>query len=409
MSSVRALNPAERLLLAIVPVVFMATEAVSHVLPGVVPPHRALSPYFNNLFFTLAAALIALSVARRRDLGPILALGVLFEGVRLAAAAAVQVPLAGSLSATGLGVWTAALVLQAWHVACSRGDSRRDALDLLLTQFALPVGIALTFFGGSVVRMFVPDTVDPALYAFDGLLPLPMAATVASFARAHPSVEDALALGYHALFGTFAVIVALESRAGDHAGKFVSRILLIGLAGFLLYFIAPGVGPHVAIYHRFGLPLPDPMTIDIVPFAAPIDAPRNAMPSLHTTYALVMLIAALPFGRGWQVAAGLFAMVTVLATLGLREHYVVDLVVAVPLALATTWFMSAFDRGVATRRYLGRATLSLAIVLAWLLLMRLGVGTLRAVPWMASVLVLATLAAAAAIGIPPARRQAKPA
>ncbi|MCA0304837.1 MAG: phosphatase PAP2 family protein [Proteobacteria bacterium] len=397
----RALNPVERLLLLLVPVVFVAMEGLSRLVAGSVPPHRALSPFYNNIFFTGAAAVIALSIMRRADRGRTLLLGALFEAARIAWASAVNVPLQASLAATGLGIWGAALVLQAGHVLRPSGRPRRDEVDLWLTQFALPVGLALTFFGGSIVRTFVPNTVDPALYAFDGLLPVPAARWVASFTGGHPWFQALLAVVYNALFATFAVIVALESRVGDHPGKFVSRVLLIGLFGFLLYFIAPGVGPHVAIYHRFIEALPDPMRLDLAPFAAPVEAPRNAMPSLHTTYALVMLIAAARFGARWFAAAAVFAALTMLATLGLREHYIVDLVVAVPLALASAWFVAAFDRDVPTGAYLGRAALAFAMVIAWLVEMRLGVGALRAVPWLASVLVLATLAAAAAIGIPP--------
>ena len=246
----------------------------------------------------------------------------------------------------------------------------------------------------------VPLTFDPSLYVIDGLLPVPMARLVASFAADHAWAYVILAVVYNALFATFAAIIVLDRRAGAHPGKFVSLVLLIGLAGFLLYFIAPGTSPLTAFYEPNGGVLPDPAQVDLARFAAPFTAPRNAMPSLHTTYALVMLMAAARFGVGWLAVAGLFALITILATMGLREHYVIDLVVAVPLALATTWFLAAFDRESPTARFLARAGIAFAIVLAWLLVVRFGTPSLREVPWLASGLVLATLAAAAAIGVP---------
>lgn len=396
----RALNPAERLLLAVVPAVFVAMEGVARLVPGSVPPTRTLSPFYNSLAFTLAAALIVVCLARRRDLGPLLALGALFEVARMALAVAKGVPLADSLSALGLGVWSAAMVLQLREAVRTRGAERRKALDLLLTQFALPAGIALTFFGNSIVRVLVPTTLDPSLYVIDGLLPVPVARLVARFASDHAWAYTILSIAYHALFASFAAIILLDRRSGNHPGKFVSLVLLIGLAGFLLYFIAPGTSPQAAFYDRYSGVLPDPALVDLARFAAPVSAPRNAMPSLHTTYALVMLIAAARFGAGWLTLAGLFTLLTVLATMALREHYVIDLVVAVPLALATTWFLAAFDPEALTARCLVCAGLAFAIVLAWLLIVRLGTASLREVPWLASALVLATFAAAAAIGVP---------
>ena len=408
MTFFRALNPAERLLLAIVPVVFVAMEGVARLVPGSVPPTRILSPFYNSLAFTLAAALIVLCLARRRDLLPLMALGALFELARMALALAKGVPLADSLSALGLGVWVAAMVLQLRQTVRTRGTERREALDLLLTQFALPAGIALTFFGNSIVRLLVPTTFDPSLYAIDGLLPVPVARLVARFAADHAWAYALLSVVYHGLFATFAAIILLDRRAGNQPGKFVGLVLLIGLAGFLLYFIAPGTSPLTAFYEPYGGVLPDPAQVDLARFAAPASAPRNAMPSLHTTYALVMLIAAARFGAGWLSLAGLFTLLTVLATMALREHYVIDLVVAVPLALATTWFLAAFDRESPTARFLARAGLAFAIVLAWLLVVRLGTASLREVPWLASALVLATLAAAAAIGVPRPLRDQRP-
>lgn len=400
MSIQRELNPAERALLAIVPVVFLATEVVSRFVPGSVAPHRFFSPFYNSLYFTLAAAVIAVCLVRRRDWLTVLALGLLFEAVRLAAAAAVNIPLVGSLSATGFGIWGAAMAIEALQVLRSSGRERRQALDLLLTQFALPAGIALTFFGNSIVRTLVPNTFDPSLYAIDGLLPVPAARLVAEFASTHGWAQTFLSAVYNALFASFAALIVLDRRVGDHPGKFVSLLLLVGLAGFLLYFVAPGIGPQIAFYDRYGDVLPDPAQVDLRPMAAPFLAPRNAMPSLHTTYALVMLIAAARVGGAWFAAAGLFVLVTLLATLGLREHYVIDLVVAIPLALATTWFLAAFDREAPAGPFLARAGLAFAMVMAWLLVVRFGTASLREVPWLAAVLVLATLAAAAAIGIP---------
>src|SRR5204862_7527755 len=61
---------------------------------------------------------------------------------------------------------------------------------------------------------------------------------------------------------------------------------------------------------------------------------RNAMPSLHAGLAYLLVLTVWPLSRGVRIAAILFLIGTLLATLGLGQHYLIDLVVAVPLALA---------------------------------------------------------------------------
>ena len=59
------------------------------------------------------------------------------------------------------------------------------------------------------------------------------------------------------------------------------------------------------------------------------------MPSLHTAWVLMLSWWTYRQRRWVRVAAGLFLFLTLLATLGLGEHYLIDLIVAVPVALAS--------------------------------------------------------------------------
>jgi len=54
------------------------------------------------------------------------------------------------------------------------------------------------------------------------------------------------------------------------------------------------------------------------------------------TIALLLLWYSRKWKRGF-VAGGLYALCTVLSTLGLGEHYVVDLLAAVPFTLLILW------------------------------------------------------------------------
>jgi hypothetical protein len=60
---------------------------------------------------------------------------------------------------------------------------------------------------------------------------------------------------------------------------------------------------------------------------------RNAMPSLHTAWVLLVWWNSKGLARWIRAIALLFLILTVMATLGTGEHYFVDLIVAFPFAL----------------------------------------------------------------------------
>ncbi len=62
-----------------------------------------------------------------------------------------------------------------------------------------------------------------------------------------------------------------------------------------------------------------------------VNAPRNAMPSLHMTWALLALWYS-PRRLLW--ASAVSVRLTALATVGLGEHYLIDLAAAVPFTWA---------------------------------------------------------------------------
>ena len=73
------------------------------------------------------------------------------------------------------------------------------------------------------------------------------------------------------------------------------------------------------------------------------NAPRNCVPSMHLTCALFLWTNT----RGWlRWVTATFAFFTALATLATGEHYVFDLVVAVPwtwfITTLAAWFVDRF-------------------------------------------------------------------
>jgi len=64
-----------------------------------------------------------------------------------------------------------------------------------------------------------------------------------------------------------------------------------------------------------------------------IKGARNAIPSLHMTWVLLVWWNSKGLARWVRAIAAVFVGLTVLATLGTGEHYFIDLVVAFPFSL----------------------------------------------------------------------------
>jgi hypothetical protein len=177
----------------------------------------------------------------------------------------------------------------------------------------------------------------------------------------------------------------------------MSRWVLTTLIGWALFFVLPGVGPDVAFYRASGLPPPDSVPLEVMSMPLGNEQPRNAMPSLHTVWVLLLVMVAWRMGRPWFVGAVLFAGATLFATLGLREHYLIDLVVAVPLSVACYAVGSVLDGDGPWQRkvpaVLGGAALTALAILA----VHYGIDALRAVPGLAAFAAVATMALAFAL------------
>jgi hypothetical protein len=99
--------------------------------------------------------------------------------------------------------------------------------------------------------------------------------------------------------------------------------LIIAGAGFTTYHVLPVIGPDA----YFGTSFPYDIGLSTGP------KPRNCMPSLHTAWVLVPFLTSrgMPIVR---VITGCWLALMLLATLGFGEHYLLDLICALPFMLA---------------------------------------------------------------------------
>jgi len=153
-------------------------------------------------------------------------------------------------------------------------------------------------------------------------------------------------------------------------------------------FILPSVPRHAfgAFYPSHAPPLPQ---IALQPMTVP-DAPRNCIPSLHLAGALAVWWNSRRWLRWARLLAGLFLAATVFSTLALGEHYLVDLVVAVPFTLAfqAAWTVTLPLKNSARRRALATGAI---LTVAWFVGLRYGLSPFVLSPAVSWSLVLLTL------------------
>jgi hypothetical protein len=279
----------------------------------------------------------------------------------------VGVPLQQSaLVAAGL----ASLVALAIRAATSAPDSEESAwfhLAVVLPAFGMAMGLCLD--------LTIPLhgwTWDPIVLGLDAGFGQPSFA-VGRLAARHPALLTLLSLVYLFLPVVMAAMLALEKRSSIESGRGLLRpILLAAAVGYALYQVYPVLGPEPLFGARFpfgAAVLPGPLRrmVDV----SGIGEPRNCMPSLHVAWALLICWHGRTLGGPARASGAVWLALTILATLAMGQHYLVDLVVAFPFAalIDTLAGSGAPARKTAPRRQLIVTTgLLLAIWYAILLL-----------------------------------------
>jgi hypothetical protein len=181
-----------------------------------------------------------------------------------------------------------------------------------------------------------PKTFDLFLYSFDSSLRVQISFLTGQFLLKNLWLRTASLAIYISLPLPLALVYASQLRR--QKGKALAvmiAFLATGPIGVLCYNMLPACGP----VHLFGAAFPwsplstaDAMQLNIVPVI--MEGARNAIPSLHMTWVLLVWWNSRGLSRWVRVIAMIYVALTVLATLGTGEHYFIDLVVAFPFSLA---------------------------------------------------------------------------
>jgi PAP2 superfamily len=180
-----------------------------------------------------------------------------------------------------------------------------------------------------------PKTFDLFLYSFDSSLRVQISFLIGQFLLKNLWLRTASLAIYIGLPLPLALVYASQlRRQKEKALAIMIAFVATGPIGVLCYNMLPACGP----VHVFGAAFPwnplttaDALNLNVVPVV--IAGARNAIPSLHMTWVLLVWWNSRRLALWIRAIAMLFVALTVLATLGTGEHYFVDLVVAFPFSL----------------------------------------------------------------------------
>ena len=168
-------------------------------------------------------------------------------------------------------------------------------------------------------------------------------------------------------------------------------LLLAGVGGWILYNVVPGTGPIYAFGQSFpwnAIAYKDLATFALQKMSIPTGIPRNAMPSLHMGWVVLLWWNSRGLPRALRAALLLYLLLTVVATLGGGQHYFVDLIVSLPFALAVQ-AAASYALPDKSRRKVA-LLVGLGSTVAWLVLVRFGVAWALKSPVIPWTLVLGT-------------------
>lgn len=277
---------------------------------------------------------------------------------------------AGVMSLFGLGAFLMLGLRWLW----STGAERRKTYAVLAPGAAMVLFVLSAQRALSLANVLYAKTFDLYLYVFDGSFGFQPSFLLGKAMAASSLLRVACLLTYISLPFVMALVYALRLPKGTERPSWdiITLFLLAGLGGWALYNIVPATGPVYVFADSFpwrSLPyksLPR-LFLELVPVSS--DTPRNAIPSLHMAWAMLLFWNTKGLSRGLRIFVAAYAVMTAVSTLGTGEHYFVDLIAGVPFALAVQAVVSPDRKREAARRAMA-AGAGLALTVFWLLLVR---------------------------------------
>jgi hypothetical protein len=333
---------ANRLRVAVVVTVLLALfEEALGLRDLVSPPHQELATFFSFGNWFLASAFLgsfvifAASRVERITLARTALLGLSLDGgIAFARHAQGQHPISIFMN-LGAGLGFASIVTALWNGFRSSKDdlvTRTERLTTLFSCALIPTFIVLARALLDLTVALHPITYDSFLLLADASFPVQPSFTVGRWLGTSGPLHGFILFVYVQLPLALSLIYARRTRTSRPRFELLTAFIVAGLVGFAMYHVFPAVGPKLMSGEQWPNLYPTVLEIGRSPVYAP-PAFRNCIPSLHTTWALFLVWYARPLAMPLRVFSALWLLLTLVATLGLGEHYLMDLVIAVPFAL----------------------------------------------------------------------------
>ncbi len=237
---------------------------------------------------------------------------------------------------------------------------------------------------------------DSYLYIFDGSLGFQPSFLLGQLFARHKLIAAAAQASYFALPAVIALVSAGYLKSGA-PWRLLAILTSAGVFGYLLYWAFPATGPLYAAgagFPAFPHSFATLAQMQPHPITLPVPAPRNAMPSLHMAWALLLGFSCRPFSRLARGFALAYVFLTIVATLGTGEHYLADLVVALPFSIAVQALWTS-SQGITRYTALAGGT---SLMLIWLFALRYGSQVFLLTPIIPWVCVIVSTAISLALG-----------
>jgi hypothetical protein len=261
----------------------------------------------------------------------------------------------------------------------SAGVLREQRSLRLAETLILPLAVSCTPFFLWLSSLVSP-TYDLHIFAFEGGLGGQPSAWAVRQTLALPGSQIVLKAIYDALPLALGLLHALRRRRGVPGSVLMVFVGATAL-GYALYFVFPAAGVRQVFGDAFPAQLPDRSTLDIVPVHPLWPGPRNGMPSLHAAWAYLVWFNCAPLPAGQRTGFRVFTLVTLVATMSLLDaHWVTDLVVAFPMAVAVQAALGSQGSSTARRT---AVLVSLLLIATWFVFLRFAVPHLTVGPALA--------------------------
>ncbi len=257
------------------------------------------------------------------------------------------------------------------------------------TMLGLAPTATMIFFVGSSVHsllagFFREHTFDLYAYVFDSSFGSEISFRAGQLIHGKPWPTFAVVITYESVVVAIAAFyAAFMNRRERPIWELVELLFGASFLGYVFYTFFPATGPG---YVFPGFPL-DALPLDQIQHLKPVSIPitmhfpRNAVPSLHLTWTLLIWWNCRSLAKWAQVAAGLFVLGTAFSAMAIGEHYLFDLIVALPFALLVQSIMIRTVKITDRSRWLP-AIFGFVIFALWLMIGRFGLPILFVSKWL---------------------------